>query len=195
MARAMIRVLVSCCIVVVIAVAAIYSFSFLSYVIGSIMTRREVAEIDQLARRFEHNTADTEALDAIREIVRNGDSFPRTYACVALRRLGKSAGAATPDLIRALQSGDPFVEREAARALGTVAAGREDAVWPLIDKLQYEDDDVGWFAASSLGEIGLAATPAIPFLKQAAKSQNELMAEDATKALLVLKRLRDQEEL
>jgi HEAT repeat protein len=171
---------IACFVVLFIVAAAIVFWMDLE----TVADRERVAlHLQDLARRIENDPTDSGALDEIREILNGNWSFARTYACTTLVKLGPKATAATPDLIQALNSGDPFVEREAARALGTVAVGRPEAVGPLIEKLVYDDDDVGWFAARSLGDIGMPARRAIPFLERAAESANRLMADEAKDAL------------
>ena len=127
------------------------------------------------------------------ELVRylNGTwSFARTCACVAIGDLGPSARGAIPDLIRALNCGNGYVEREAAIALGKVAIGIPDAVQPLMSRLS-ENSEVAYFSAEALGKIGRPAFIAIPALEKAAESQNESMRYLATNALISLKKLRD----
>jgi len=118
-------------------------------------------------------------------------SFARVYACTELQALGPLAKLAIPDLIRALGCGNPFVEREAARALGTVSVGMDDAVEPLRRKLYAKGSDAAIFAAEALGNIGSPAIRTIPDLEKAAKSSDPSIAYRSQKSL---KRLRALEE-
>jgi hypothetical protein len=79
------------------------------------------------------------------------------------------------------------VEREAALALGEVAIGRADAVGPLIEKLRDVEDDAAWFSAEALGKIGVPSSPAISALEKASRSPNDIMADNAARALKDLK--------
>jgi HEAT repeat protein len=114
-------------------------------------------------------------------------TFGRAAACRALLELGPQAQSATPDLMRALDSHDFFVSREAARALGAVSQGLPDAVGPLTEKLTLTHLDVSGFAAEALGNIGEPAVVAIPKLEVAAGSQSEQLSTAARQALAKLR--------
>jgi HEAT repeat protein len=136
-----------------------------------------------LKARIEHDQNDISALNEIVEVLHGRWSFAQTYACGTLRELGPLARPALGDLIWALDCGNPFVEREAARALGDVSVGMPDAVPALMQKLRDEDDDAAWFAAESLGKIGRPAKPALSALERASRSDNQQMADSAKRAL------------
>jgi HEAT repeat protein len=149
------------------------------------------AQIQELRSRVQRNPQDKEALNAMIAFL-NGDwPFARTYACHTLGELGSLARPSVDDLLRALNSEDPYLEREAAIALGKVTVGTPDAVPALIEKLQQGGDDAGWFAAESLGKIGEPAMVSIPALEVAAQSTDKVMASSARKALDRLKHLHD----
>lgn len=152
--------------------------------------RAIAARLRELGDRVEKNPNDTHALDEIRTILNGHWSFARTYACTVLRELGTKAKPLTTDLVAALDCGDRFVEREAARALGTVAVGDPQPVPALIRKLSEDGRDSAWFSAEALGNIGTPALPAIPALEKAAMSKWDSMATSAKKALDTLNALK-----
>ena len=122
-------------------------------------------------------------IDELIDIASRGTSFARVHAIVALGSLGTMARRASDSLIQALTCGDPYIEREAARALGPITKGTNVAVNALIVQLKEESRDVVWFAADSLGEIGEPARIAIPRLQTAAKSDDFNMARSAKAAI------------
>ena len=109
--------------------------------------------------------------------------LPPHIACGVLGDLGPLAAPAVPDLIKALNCEDPFVEREAPLALAAIGPAAAPAVPALIAKLKYDDDDAACFSADALGEIGEPALVAIPALEIAAQSKWELMADSANAAI------------
>jgi len=80
-----------------------------------------------------------------------------------LGKLGPGAGAAEPDLVRALQDKVNGTYWEAAAALGRIG---KPAVPDLMHALQDGDTLVRGAAANGLGEAGPAAAPAVPALIQ-----------------------------
>jgi hypothetical protein len=179
--------LVALCTVVCAAIATRYNVETLG-------DRRDVAaHLQMLKRRVEHDPQDTGALDEIRSILHGKWSFARTYSCGVLGELGTKARPAIPDLVEALNSGDGYVEREAALALGKVAVGDPRPVPALIDKLTQQRSDAAWFSAESLGNIGGPAVLAIPALERATASQSKPLRESAEEALSKLKAIQDAE--
>jgi HEAT repeat protein len=96
-----------------------------------------------------------------------------------------------PDLIKAINCGDPFREREAPLALAAIGPAAAPAVPALIGKLKEEDYDAAWFSADALGQIGEPALVAIPALEIAAQSKWEPMARHAKAALKKLRKLQN----
>ncbi len=152
-------------------------------------------EIQSLGQRVRNDKRDSESLLKIIEYLDNSSPFIQTYACVELRDLGPLARPATADLIRKLNCGEPAVEREAARALGEVSTGMDLAVSALITKMRSNDSvDSSWFAAESLGNIGVPASGAIPDLEIAAKASNENMRYYASTAISRLTKASEHEK-
>jgi HEAT repeat protein len=152
--------------------------------------RHYLAEhIQDLKRQVQQDPTNVQALDEITAALNGNWAFARTYAAVTLGQLGPLARRATPDLIRSLDSGDDFVEREAARALGEVAVGMPEAVEPLRKKVRQFKNDAAWFAAESLGSIGEPALVAIPDLEEAAKSPVPNMSHLAQRGLAKLRNI------
>ena len=167
---------------------------------GDSVSRRKsaAAELQALSATFRANPDDATPLNSIIDVLEHGEySFDRTYACGELRELGPLAKPAVPALVRALNCGDKYVEREAPRSLGAIGEGARDAVPTLIEKLRMSTRDAGWFSAEALGKIGEPALVAIPELEIAASSGSGLMVEFANNALNRLRRiqqLRDHAE-
>jgi HEAT repeat protein len=155
---------------------------------------RITLRLHELRATFEADPEDERPLKEIVSVLRGDWSFARTGACVALGDLGPIAAAAIPDLIDALDSGDGYVEREAARALLTVAQNDPRPVPALTRKLQSAYDDAAWFSAEALGNIGRPAVSAIPALEIAAMSRDPALAESASAALAKLRPLAQGEE-
>ncbi len=134
--------------------------------------------------------SDSRSLEEIIGVLNGNWSFARTNAAVVLGNLGQKAKPAIPDLIRALNCGDGFVEREAAIALGKVSRGMPDTVDGLSQKLS-SDWDVSIFSAEALGEIGAPAIVAIPALKAvvATPGYRRRLAEVASRSIRKLERL------
>jgi HEAT repeat protein len=174
-------------------VVAVGGFIYLRQHMETTGDRRRIAQhLQDLKQEFQKNPQNKQPLNEIVDVL-NGDwSFARTYAACTLGELGPLAKFATPDLIHALNCGDIFVEREAARALGKVSIGMPDAVEPLSKKLCEMTDDAGVFAAESLGEIGEPALVAIPDLEDAARSPITGVAYRAQSSLVKLRAIKEK---
>jgi len=164
---------------------------------GDSRSRRKsaAAELRHFATEFRAHPNNLDLLDKIIDVLESGTySFDRTYACGELQNLGPLAKPAVPALIRALNCGDFYVEREAPLALAAMGKEARDAVPALIANLKKTDRDAGWFSAQALGDIGEPALTAIPDLEIAAVSDCQLMAESAAAALKRLKELQSHWE-
>lgn len=153
------------------------------------------AHLQVLKTRVAHDPKDEKALNEIRAILRGKWSFARTYACTVLRKLGPAARPAIPELIIALNSGDDFVEPEAARALGAVAVDDPAPVPSLIKKLSRENDEIAWAASAALGNIGAAASDAIPALEKASTSDWDLLASTSKESMAKIRRSQSKKQL
>ena len=141
------------------------------------------AKIKQLQQEIEMNPQDGKPLLELEGIVAGNWSFARTIACVALGKLGGKARHSSRVLLEALDCGDPYVEGEAARALGSVGDDSPDVVMALVGKLSDPASGAAWFAADSLGNLGAAAKIAIPALEKARASDWPPMQYSAEMAL------------
>ncbi|MFP4056175.1 MAG: HEAT repeat domain-containing protein [Candidatus Brocadiia bacterium] len=100
----------------------------------------------------------------------------------ALRAMGE---AGVRRLVAALDDPSAQIRYQAARALGLLGPPAADAVEPLIDTLEDDQDPgVRAAAAGALGAIGPAAAPALPALRRAAGSPYEANSGDAQRDLL-----------
>jgi HEAT repeat protein len=96
------------------------------------------------------------------------DPSVQVQTLAKLNEMGEGASDATPAIVRLLKSRDKNVRRQAAAALGRVAAA-EEAVAPLTEMLRDPDISVRQQAATSLGMFGPAASSALPDLERIAK--------------------------
>jgi HEAT repeat protein len=88
------------------------------------------------------------------------------YACAALAAIGPDSVSAIPSLLPVLK--EPRNAQEAARALGAMGSQASQAVPGLIALLHSSDYEERNVAAVALGNIGPAASAALPDLKKAA---------------------------
>jgi HEAT repeat protein len=154
--------------------------------------RIAVAEkLQSLKKEFLANPSNLAPLNEMVSYLNGNWSFARTYAVCTIGEIGPLAQPVVKDLIAALNCGDLFVEREAARSLGEVAVGMSEPVPYLIDKMQRPYRDSAWFSAQALGEIGEPALVAIPALEEASHSHVEVMAYRAEEALKKLKKIKE----
>jgi len=163
---------------------------------GSITARLEVRRVEHindkmaiLRDRAKANPPDTNALNSLNLSLHSKDSFERTAAIIFLGQVGSPAEPAVDMLVEALNSGDPFNAREAASSLREIGTGARRAIPALMKVVQqHEDTDIGWFAATSLGQIANSNdTEVVTVLTQATKSSDERMRFSANEGLQDLK--------
>ena len=162
----------------------------------SLRTRANVsAEIQANMAEVRRDPTNRAALDRMVRRLRGNWSFAATYAAGSLGELGPLAFPVANDLLWALNCGDPFVEREAARSLGPVTRGTDIAVDSLISKAKAAPlKDSAVFSVDSLGMIGKPALRAIPLLEEMAQYPEWLMSYSAKQALKKLRQLQDVDE-
>jgi len=114
-------------------------------------------------------------LTALIELLKSDEQLPDNQQANELRRasaealslLGPQASPALPELIRALHSDWPILQRSAATALGAMGPRGELAIPPLADLILFgESNDSREAAAEALGAIGKPALPALAYLLQ-----------------------------
>jgi HEAT repeat protein len=168
-------------------------------------TRENRQQISQhtkdLAAKVKAAPDSVEGKAAMTELIKilNGNwGFARSQVCYAIRdvELGSLAVPAVPDLMRAASGDDRFVEEAAVRALGSIGPAAAPAVDLLMDKVEMgisgkSTKGVVWYAARALGDIGEPAIKAIPLLERASRVKFDFLAEDATKSLENLQRLKN----
>jgi HEAT repeat protein len=92
----------------------------------------------------------------------------RFHAAIALGDLGTGGRPTVPDLIHAsLWDEDPAVRVGAAMALWKIDQKGPLAIYVLTDALRHPNELICWVAAEYLGQMGPAAGPAVPALREA----------------------------
>jgi HEAT repeat protein len=108
-------------------------------------------------------------------------SGTRAIAVLGLGHLGEAAADAIPDLQRALHDKNPAVRLYAAQALWRVQ-GKPDQALPVL-AAGLKDEAAPDLAAMLLGEMGAAASPAVPALGELTRHKNEYVRAQAMYAL------------
>lgn len=113
------------------------------------------------------------------------DSFDQTYACAAVRELGEDGIVFLEELIDLADSGDKFVEPEAVRAIGSIGREAKSAVSILEKKLQYSKTSASYYAAESIGKIGVFKKSTIKALRKGLTSESEFVRKNCKEALKI----------
>lgn len=117
-------------------------------------TKNFLKEVENLSLQIQDNRVDHNAMDTLKSYLHSDDRYERAIAAATMGKLGPRAAEAVPDLIEILSSGEAYSAREAARALGRVGPGAAAAAPALRNAVdQFPNQDIGWFAASSLGLV------------------------------------------
>ncbi len=101
----------------------------------------------------------------------------------ALGKIGESAAAAVPNLMRALRDPDNGVCALAAEALGQMGESADGAIPALMRSLKHISPEVRRSAAEAMGKMGGAAAVARPALEEAAADENGGVRSQAIRAL------------
>ena len=140
-----------------------YVAAFAAWSLGNLGTAAEPA-VDALARALTREETDV-------------------VVASALARIGPSARAAVPELVRALKSDDDALRWRAARSLGRIGPAAEAAVAPLVATLADPNGVVRAHAARALGRIGPGAKPAAAALQRATGDRELWVRNEAREAL------------
>lgn len=97
-------------------------------------------------------------------------------ALAELRKMGTDANAATPALVKLVQTGYAPIQPSAMSALAAVASPPDRAVEALIDKAKGDLDVLAEVALDSLAQMGDRASKAGPFLAELMKDPNSSTA-------------------
>jgi HEAT repeat protein len=143
---------------------------------------QQMANLRDLAR---NSPPDVYAIRRLISATKSNDLVERNAAIGYLGQVGSNAVPAVGILIEALNGPDPFDAREAATSLGEIGSGARHAIPDLMKAVQeHPSEDIGWFAAESLGQICTSNdTEVVAVLTQAAKSTNERMRNSANEGL------------
>jgi HEAT repeat protein len=163
--------------------------------------RRQVTQHTKtLANQVKAGADSEERKAAMKDLIEtlNGNwVFAQCQAAEALGSLGPLAKPALPELMKAANSKNGFVSNAAVRALSTLGPTATPAVDLLIGKVEYATTHADFSvlgtldAVKGLGNIGEPAAKAVPILERATKLNDELVAQEAQKALDKLKRVVD----
>jgi hypothetical protein len=164
--------------------------------------RRQISQhTKDLAAKVKAAPESSEGKAAMKELIDilNGNwSFARCQVCYVFDELGPLAAPAVPDLMRAAQSADGFVEQDAIRGLRSIGPAAAPAVDLLIGIVASATSSPAktaglreLYAVQALGNIGEPALKATPILEAAKQLTNELVVKEAQKSLDKLKRVAD----
>jgi HEAT repeat protein len=180
-------------VTLVAALIAIVAFFLLIAVIRPRLEtshrHRANREMETLRDRVKRNPSDQEAVNAMVAKLYSTDAFEQTAAAAYLGQIGHHAAPAVNGLASLLSGPNGFAAREAALTLGEIGPGARQAIPVLLRALRTRpNEDVGWFAAESLGKIATSNdTEVIEALKQAAKSSDVCMRSSAEAGLVRLR--------
>jgi len=141
-------------------------------------------ELSSLRQQINTKSDNSEAVEIFSQSLNSAYEFERVRACTLIKEIDfETRDSFLDQLISCLDSGIPAVEREAARAIGSIGP----RAWPATDfltrKLKNSQSDVSWFAAEALGKIGNRASSALPELEQAAACNNSNLRYFAKRAI------------
>jgi HEAT repeat protein len=125
------------------------------------------------------------SITALRRTLRDADSTVIREAAKALGHLGPAARSAKPELLLACDNSEPETRNAAVATLvGVVTKDDQDALGPLVQRLQDRDPDVKYNAALALGNIGGdGAAPAVPVLLDMLVKGDEKQRQQAAVAI------------
>jgi len=118
----------------------------------------------------------------------NEDADVRAVAATSLRRFGKSARLALPQLIKMLNVGEADAQEEVIKAIIAAGPDNTDAVRPLIKSLDARSPTVRKLAADALGGMGPLAIEAVPALNSHAEDEDNGVRQSISAAVLNITR-------
>ena len=140
---------------------------------------RRLAELNQLADRMRAAPSDPVAFRELASVATDKDEWTRSKAFAAMTVIGYYPGVPpaamanireilVPAVRVGLRDRNGFVRREAAKAAASFAGGADLLKRDLIEAVKaYPNQDVGWFSATALGNVGPSARDAVPTLQTA----------------------------
>lgn len=132
----------------------------------------------------EGNFTQPEILDAYMERLADSDESVRAKACRGLGKMGDKAAKAVPQLMKALEDKDMMVRVYAARALYAVDPKTTPSVVDVLAKgLADSNNFVRSAAAEGLGQLGPAASSALPALRRALADEWSDVRKEAANAI------------
>jgi HEAT repeat protein len=129
-------------------------------------------------------TADEVVPPLAKLVTCDDDLDVRLASATALERYGPAAGAAVPDLARAVNAGDVELRVAVIRALQGIGTAAAPAIPALIEATTNPDSRVRRAAIGLLGRFGPAARDAVPALRRALDDPDPDVRRAASAALL-----------
>lgn len=140
-----------------------------------------------------HSLPYPEAAAALRKLISNPDANLRAWVAGSLWRDESDPEATFTTLVTALSDSNATVRDRAAQSLGKLRHKREASAKALLAGLKAEtpaggNEIVVWKIVTALGELGVAAGPAVPLLTRLAAQTNT----SGTLSIVALARIEPQ---
>jgi len=129
-----------------------------------------------------------QAINVLIRKLASSDPWEQVTAATYLGQVGSRAAPAVDELVRVLKGPNQYAAREAATAIGEIGPNAVRAVQPLMEAVRaHPCEDIGWFAATSLGKIADPKDPQVlSLLKENTNSADKHMKRNAKHALRTL---------
>ncbi len=120
-------------------------------------------------------------------------SFEASTAASALGRIGDAAIPVMKDIAKLMRSKNPYVRSEAAIALSNLGPRSAVVLDELVEQVKkVPSDEVSWFAAEALGEIGAPAVKYAPLLESLRGTGAVQFDDCLNQSLKKLKKIKNQ---
>jgi hypothetical protein len=123
------------------------------------------------------------AVPELLNVIKNGDTQPRSQAAMVLLHIGRDAKDAIPALVEMLKDEKEYIRNCAANALGYIGGDGTLAITALTDAVSDEAWRVRFFAANALFIIGRSSPETDAALVRATDDKHEWVRGAAARAL------------
>jgi hypothetical protein len=152
--------------------------------------RRVSAEVRSLVDAAKKNIHDRTIVEKLLKRAQSSYKFEATKATVGLGEIGDAAIPVIGEIAELMESNDPYVRREAARALSKLGVRSTPVLEQLIRQVMKNPiDDESWFAADAIGKIGKPAVRCIPMLKSRLGTGGSIFDDSLNQAISLLEQL------